>query len=519
MRLIDFVDRGALRSREAECFVDGNVRYTFGEAVDLSNRIARALARDGLLPGDRVAILSSNCALGFICILGLLRADAVLVALNTRNALGDNVHHARESDASWLFFHGDATTQALEIAQSVTGLRHLIPIDRDEAGRDRMLHWLGAVTSEEVVPALPAPPDGLWRLSMTGGTTGRPKLVEQCHRSAELTVATMLALFHYETRPRYLLAAPMTHAAGMFAFAYLAMGGCVVILRKIDAAEVLDAIVSQGVNALFMPPAALYALLAHPRVKEVDYRRLKHFLVGASPVSTEKLLEAMDVFGPVMAQGFGQTEASSLLAYMGPEDYQAAREDSSLSGRLKSCGRATPFVRLAVMDAEGRLLPAGEAGEVVVRTGMLMRGYRGEPEEALRVGAHGWHHTGDIGTIDDEGFVTLLDRKRDLIITGGFNVFPSEVEQVLWRHPAVEDCAVIGVPDDKWGEAVKAVVQLKAGLKVDPVELQSWCRLQLGGVKAPKSIEIWESLPRSAVGKVLRREIRKKYWTAETRQI
>ena len=516
MRLVDFLDAGAQRDPSAVCFSEGGRHWTFAEAIDMSHRIANAFRRDGLVPGDRVGVLAANSASGLMCILGLLRAEATLVALNLRNPAPDNAAHVRRCGVTWLLHDVQANDAAAHIQREAGEALRRFAIDGPEDAPGGLHEWLADSPATPRQPATPEAADGIWRLSLTGGTTGTPKRVEQTFRSAELTVATILALFHYEQRPTYLLAAPMTHAGGMFVFAYLAMGGRIVILPRPQPDAILDAIHAEGVNALFLPTTSLYDLLSHPRVHQIDRSSLRHFLVGASPLSPDRLAEAMDVFGPVMAQGFGQTEGATLLTYMSPSEYEDARRVAP--HRLRSCGRATPFVRVAVMDNEGQLLPPGTIGEIVVRSGMVMRAYRDDPEETARAQRHGWHHTGDIGTMDDQGYVTLLDRQRDLIITGGFNVFPSEVERAMTAHPAVHDCAVVGVPDDRWGEAVKAVVQLRAGVEVDVHTLQSWCRERLGGVKAPKSVEIWSELPRSAVGKVLRREVRKRFWTTD-RQI
>jgi len=224
------------------------------------------------------------------------------------------------------------------------------------------------------------------------------------------------------------------------------------------------------------------------------------------------------VFGPVLTQTYGQAEACMICTFLSPEDHVAALETNKRH-RLASCGRISPLVRLETMDDQGRVLPRGERGEIVVRGALVMKGYYNNPQATEEASAFGWHHTGDIGVIDEDGFVYIVDRKKDMIISGGFNVFPSEVEQVLWGHPAVQDCAVIGVPDDKWGEAVKAVVELKPGTTASAEELIALARDKLGGVKAPKSVDFIAALPRSPVGKVLKKTLREPYWAGRERKI
>jgi acyl-CoA synthetase (AMP-forming)/AMP-acid ligase II len=235
-------------------------------------------------------------------------------------------------------------------------------------------------------------------------------------------------------------------------------------------------------------------------------------------MSVDKLVEAIRVFGPVLTQTYGQAEACMICTFFSPADHVAALE-SNKRHRLASCGRASPLMRLEVMDDDGKILPRGERGEIVVRGGLVMAGYYNNEAATREASTFGWHHTGDIGVIDEDGFVYIVDRKKDMIISGGFNVFPSEVEQVLWSHPAVQDCAVIGVPDDKWGEAVKAVVELKPGVTATEDELIHLAKDKLGGVKAPKSVDFIAALPRSPVGKVLKKTLREPYWAGRERKI
>jgi acyl-CoA synthetase (AMP-forming)/AMP-acid ligase II len=254
-------------------------------------------------------------------------------------------------------------------------------------------------------------------------------------------------------------------------------------------------------------------------VRKGDYGSLRYFVYSAAPMSVDKLREAMDVFGPVMVQAYGQAEAPFVCTVMNADDHVRALADPALAKRLASCGRASPFVRIGVMDAGGRLLPPGERGEVVVQGDLVMKGYYEDPEKTEAALKHGWLHTGDVGYRDEDGYFYIVDRMKDLIVSGGFNISPGEVEQVLWALPAVNDCAVIGVPDSHWGEAVKAVVELKPGASFDAESALAFCRERLGGMKAPTTIEVWEQLPRSAVGKVLKREIRERYWVGQSRRV
>jgi acyl-CoA synthetase (AMP-forming)/AMP-acid ligase II len=259
-------------------------------------------------------------------------------------------------------------------------------------------------------------------------------------------------------------------------------------------------------------------MLALPDVGGRDYSSLIHMLVGAAPTSLEKLKEAIRVFGPVMTEAFGQSEAPAAITAKAPWDYMD--QDGTINERrLASIGRPCVNNTVAILDEEGRELGNGEAGEICIQGQLVTAGYYKNPEATAEVRQFGWHHTGDIGVMDDEGFITIVDRKKDMIITGGFNVFPNEVEQVLNGHAAVQECAVVGVPDDKWGEAVKAVVQLKQGGVCEESTLIELCKQQLGSVKAPKSVDFVDDLPRSPAGKVLKVDLRKAYWGGQSRAV
>ena len=297
----------------------------------------------------------------------------------------------------------------------------------------------------------------------------------------------------------------------------MATGATHVILPHFDAELVMRAIDREKVTHLFLPPTAIYMMLAHPDIGKYDYNSLECFLYAAAPMSVERLKDCLRVFGPIMAQCFGQVEAPMMCTFFPPHEHVAALNGHE--GRLASCGKPALLTAIAIMDDKGKLLPPGERGEIVVRGNLVMLGYYKNPAATEEVSGHGWHHTGDVGYFDEEGFLYIVDRKKDMIISGGFNIFASEVEQVVWSHPAVQDCAVIGIPDEKWGEAVKAVIELKPGKQVSEEEIIALCKERVGSVKAPKSVEFWETLPRSPVGKVLKKNIRERFWAGRSRSV
>jgi fatty-acyl-CoA synthase len=290
------------------------------------------------------------------------------------------------------------------------------------------------------------------------------------------------------------------------------------VMTGFDALEVLRNIERFRVTHLFLPPTAFYALLAHPEVEKFDYSSLRVFLLAASPVSPDKLRKGVEIFGPCMCQCYGQTESPMLLTWLDQKTVAAAAAGDHPK-RLGSCGRATSAVRLAIMDDDGKLLAANQVGEIVARGSLVTPGYYKMPEATAEIRTHGWHHTGDVGYYDEDGYFYIVDRKKDLIISGGFNVYSAEVEAGIMALPQVQECAVIGVPDEKWGEAVKALITLRAGESLTEQEVVVHCKARLGGVKAPKSVEFRDEIPKTAAGKIDRKELRRPYWVGLERDV
>ncbi|MGB6577978.1 MAG: AMP-binding protein, partial [Streptosporangiaceae bacterium] len=319
--------------------------------------------------------------------------------------------------------------------------------------------------------------------------------------------ALTLMSYPFRPRPRYLALAPLTHAAGVLCFPVMTLGGEVVIMPRPDLTEFLGLIEESSITHTFLPPTLIYMLLEHARLAETDTTSLQCLWYGAAPMSVSRLEEALTRIGPVLGQLFGQTEAPMMISTLAPAEH--FRDDGSIATeRLASAGRPTPLTTVAIMDDEGHLLRPGERGEIVARGPLVMAGYYKNPQASAEAARYGWHHTGDIGYLDEDHYLFIVDRAKDMIITGGFNVYSAEVEQVLLAHPAVQDCAVIGLPDEKWGERVTAVVQLRPGQTVTGDEIRAFVKDRLGSVKAPKQVEVWPDLPRSKVGKVLKVDVK-----------
>lgn len=518
MQLIDFFDRGVSLGPQAPCLVEPGGRcLSFGEVEALTHRIANGLEAAGMDAGSQVGFLTLNHLFTMVAVLGTVRSNGVWLPVNARNAAEENVNILARGGCRFLFIHSSFEAQLPLLREAIPELRGVVCIDRALEGAPSLEDWAAQQSAQFFRSA--AEVDDVVAIRGTGGTTGLPKGVLVTHRIYGAMMANWFAAMPVVGRPVHLAVAPMTHAAGAVCFMTMAYGGSTVVLPSAEPGRILEAIAAHGVTQLFLPPTVIYKLLAHPDLRRHDYRSLRYFIYSAAPMSIDKLAEALEVFGPVMVQCYGQAEAPFICTCLTPQDHADILADPALHRRLASCGRASPFVRVSVMDAQGRLLPPGERGELVVQGDIVMKGYYNDPQKTAETLAHGWLHTGDVGYMDADGYFYIVDRLKDLIVSGGFNISPGEIEQVLWTLPAVSDCAVVGVPDAVWGEAVKAVVELKPGQSLDHDAALALCRERLGGMKAPKSIEVWEQLPRSAVGKVLKREIRERFWQGSARRV
>ncbi|MEV5832184.1 AMP-binding protein [Nocardia sp. NPDC052112] len=504
MRLTEYLDKGASLGATAPCLTMNGHTLTYAHVQQLSWRIAHALARSEVRPGERVAILSANDTLAFACVFGIARAGAVWCPINPRNEAAENRELLDLFDCTCLIFQAAFAPLVSAIAPQLPMLRALVCLDGNAAGAPCFDDWVRDCPAD---PWEVEPIDDLAMLVGTGGTTGRPKGVRLTGHNIESMTALTLMSYPFEDRPRYLALAPLTHAAGVLCFPILTLGGEIVVMPAPELGEFLTLIERHQITHTFLPPTLIYMLLDHPALPAANLSSLQCLWYGAAPMSTARLAAALERIGPVMGQLFGQSEAPMMIATLAPKDH--FRPDGSIATeRLSSAGRPTPLTRVAIMDAEGRLLPAGARGEIVVQGPLVMAGYHKNPEATAEASRYGWHHTGDIGYLDADNYLYVVDRAKDMIITGGFNVYSAEVEQALLTHPAVQDCAVIGLSDDKWGERVTAVVQLHVGHAATADELREHTKARLGGVKTPKQVEIWPDLPRSKIGKVLKPEIR-----------
>lgn len=524
MRLVDFLDRSPAMTNSDARFIDldNDVSLSYQEMVNASIHLANLLRKKGVKSQDVVATYAPNSVAAYCCIFAISRVGAAWLPLNTRSTFESNLKLIDKSEAVLLFVD--------------EGIAAANPKFSDRFSDDQLIFLDGqqiaglAFSSLSAAPTLscdfddqhhaPEGDQALVSLLATGGTTGDSKLAEWGSLAWQTFTSIQAQVMPLPDIPAcYLVSAPMTHAAGIASFAVMLQGASILVMDGMVPETLLSVIETYKVTHLFLPPTAIYMLLAHEKVKAHDYSSLRYFWYAAAPMSVDKLKEAIAIFGPVMVQTYGQAEAPMICTFFSAQDHVEALEKGDAS-MLRSCGKPSPQVELEVMDDEGNILPQGQEGEIAVRSSLLMRGYYKNPEATAAIRRDGWQRTGDIGVFDKNGYLAIVDRKHDMIISGGFNVYPSEIEQLIWGHPAIKDCAVIGVPDDKWGEQVTAVVELKdESCKPDEQEIIDYCKKQLGSVKAPKQVLFWDELPRSPVGKVLKKEIRKIFWDEQGRKI
>ncbi|WP_374386050.1 fatty acid--CoA ligase [Sandaracinobacter sp.] len=492
-------------------------RSTSFAALDAhASQVANALLASGVKQGDRIAYVGKNSDHYFELLLGAAKAGVVMVPIGWRLAGPEIAFIADNAEAKILFVGGEMV-EAVKANAELAGGRRIIAM---EAGTDWPAYeaWRDAQPATE--PAVTVKPSDVTIQLYTSGTTGKPKGAMLTHDNLlsgrKISMANPMPWNDWGPDDISLVAMPVAHIGGTgWGLVGLVNGAKGVVAREFDPLKVLDYIEHDRVSKMFMVPAALQIVVRQPRARQVDYSRMKYILYGASPIPLDLLRECMEVFGCGFCQQYGMTETTGTIVYLPPEDHDPAGNQ-----RMRAAGLPLPGVEIKVVDADGNEVPRGEVGEVATRSYANMAGYwKLDEATASTIGSDGWLRTGDAGYMDEDGYLFIHDRVKDMIISGGENVYPAEVESAVYGHPAVAEVAVIGVPDEKWGEAVKAVVVPKPGMTIDPDEIIAFARSRIAAFKAPKSIDVIAALPRNASGKILRRELRAPYWAGKTRQV
>lgn len=505
LSLIDLFDKGVAIEPDRPCLIGTGEVLTYREAQDSSCLIGQSLVRSGVEKGTRIAVLGPNTNRSFECVLGALRAGCTWVPVNARNALEETVYVLDYTDAKVLFYSEIFADQIPDIIARCPKIELVVCVDgKAIEGAHGFVEWTSGASSAWF--EVPVTPDDLATLACSGGTTGRPKGVMTSHRTWAFRIAEVMQRLAHP-KPVHLVAAPMTHGAGGGALELMALGAVHVVQPGFDAAAVFDAIEEHGVTHVFMPPTALYRLLSEPGAAQRNLSSLRYLMCGGAPIPPERMERALEIFGDAFHVGYGGTEFGGGICWHPGAEMRRAIDEGNRR-RLLSCGLPSPLSRVDVRGEDGALLPPGESGEIVIDGYVLASGYHKDEAETAQAYRPEGFYTGDIGYKDEEGWVYISDRRKDMIISGGFNVYPSEIEAVLVRHQAVRDCAVVGLPDEEWGESVTAVIDCEAQTPGLLDELKALCRSSLAGYKVPKSFVFWDSLPKSPVGKVLKRAIR-----------
>ncbi|MFC5818722.1 acyl-CoA synthetase [Nonomuraea harbinensis] len=502
---------------ERTALVDGERRLTYQEMSGWANRIANGLSELGVGKGDRVGLLMPNCLEFIPAMVGIWKSGAAMTQMPARATAEDFCFFLEEVQASTLIYHQAFDDAIAQIRDRLPNLKHVI---RLASGGDTIP---GILDYQETFAAQPtAPPaieladDDLAFVGFTSGTTGVPKGVLQTHATwSHYAITAGLEIGDIRPGEVFAHGAPLTHFTQTFVMPVFMRGGTNVILPGLDLDLLLDAIERERVTATAVVPTIVYMLLDHPRRADADLSSLRTVIYAGSPMAPEGLRRALEAFGPIFVQTYAGTEPGYMTC-LRKEDHRLDTPEGE--ERLASAGRPMYHVDLTIRDPEGRALPVGEIGEICAAQPGQMAGYvnSGLDPEVMQ---DGWVRSGDIGFVDELGYVFIVDRKKDMIVTGGFNVFPRQIEDVLVTHPAVAQCAVIGVPDDKWGEAVKAVVVTRPGAEVTAEELIALVKERKGSVWAPKSIDFAATLPANPSGKIDKRSLRAPYWAGRRRQV
>ncbi len=494
--------------RPAFCSEAGRVTYT--AVADTVGRFQAVLAAWGIGRGHRVALLSANRWESWAAGLAAQALGAATTWLHPLGALEAQLFQLEDAETSLLVVDAAGFgARGGELVARAPGLP-VLTLGAAGYGADllRLAEEAGARTARDL-----SDPEETAALNYTGGTTGRPKGVLRSGGALGQMAVTILAEFELPRRPAYLAVAPISHVTGTNLVPSFLRGGTVHLLPQFEPERMLATIARERVNFALVVPTMVYRLLDDPALSRFDLSSLELLLYGASPMAPSRLAEALERIGPVFSQLYGQSECYPIAAL------PKADHDPTRPELLAACGFPTASSEVALLDAEGRPVPQGQPGEICVRSPIVMVGYWRQPEQTREAFAHGMLHTGDIATMDPEGRLYIVDRKKDLVVTGGFNVYPREVEDVLASHPAVAMAAVVGVPDPRWGEAVKAVVVLRQGARAEAAELIQLVRDRKGAVHAPKLVEFAEALPLTPLGKPDKKALRAREWAGQARNV
>jgi acyl-CoA synthetase (AMP-forming)/AMP-acid ligase II len=515
MQLTQALRRAAQIYPQRTSTVFGERRRTWSETQNRVARLASGLDGMGLKAGDRVALIALNSDRYLEAVYAVLWSGGVVVPGNTRWAPAEHAYALQDSSPSLLF----VDAQFADMARKLPGFDPDRTVFMGDDAPHDLVSFEKLVADNKPLPERAGEGDALACIAYTGGTTGWPKGVMLSHKNMTMAYLTFALACTYEPGLVFLHSAPMFHMAGLSSIlSYTSAGATHVILPSFDPAAVVDAVAKEKVNMALLVPTMIDFVDRTLQVKPADMSSLRKVIYGASPISEALLKRAMKSLPNArLYQGYGQTECGGGVVVLEPDFHVTEGPNARL---LRAAGRPTPGSDMRIVDADMNEVPRGQTGELVVRGPSVMLGYWRKPELTAATVVDGWLRTGDAGYMDDEGFIFLVDRVKDMIVSGGENVYSAEVENALARHAAVLECAVIGIPSDKWGEEVHAIVRLRDGHVPTPDELTAHCGELIANYKRPRSYTFrHEPLPLSAVGKILKAELRKPFWEGRERRV
>jgi len=487
----------------------GSRSVTYDELGMSAKSLARGLQDYGVSKGENIAFLMANCPEYIFCEYALAKIGAIRVPLAVLLSPHDHVYMMNEAECTTLIYHESMGRRVEGMIPELNTVTRFICVG-DKVDPDSG-HLLLSELIDNHPPepaAVDIDPEDLAGIYFTGGTTGRPKGVMLSHRSWFYTYVMEMLDFGFGWEESFLFPTPLTHAGGCLILPVLLRKGRCVILDHFEPESFLKTVEHEKVTMTFLVPTMIYVLLDHPTLDNYNLSSLRNIIYGAAAIAPERLKQALEKFGPVMTQLFGQTEAPMALSALSREEHIVPDPDREKQ-IFSSAGRQTVYTELRLLDDHGNEVPRGEAGEIVVRCPNMMSGYLNNPEATAETIRNGWLHTGDVALQDEEGLIYIVDRKKDMIISGGFNIYPREIEDVLHEHAAVKGVAVVGVPHEKWGEEVRAVVQVHDQGAVDEAELIAFVKQRKGSLVAPKRVYFWDEIPLPNLGKIDKKEIRR----------
>lgn len=522
--LRDFVRRGERLYPTHTAVVCDDHRLTYRELGARARKMAGALAALGIGKGDRVAALLLNCHRYLELYAGCFELGAIVVPLNVRLAVPELVYTLNDAQAVALVVDETLRPLAEAARPALTTVREYVYTGAAGSGAGALPAGMRAY--EQLVGAaaeLREPPDvreeDVAGFFYTSGTTGNAKGVMLTNRNIAANALQIAGIFAPSHHDRVLHSAPMFHlSGGPTGWLYFWYGATHVVQHAFEPAGALALVARERVTRVTWVPTMITMLLAHPSIATTDVSSLKLIAYGASPIAPDRLKQAIATFKCEFIQAYGMTEVAPILTLLLPEEHEPEGDERAVR-RLLSCGREVPGVSLRVVDPEGRDVRPGEVGEIIARGANVMLGYWRKPAETESVLRDGWYYSGDLGMLDEDNYLYVVDRKKDMIVTGGENVYSTEVEAALSSHPAVLEAAVIGVPDEQWGEAVKAIIALRPGMSATAEELIAHCRTLIAGYKCPRSLDFVAALPKSGSGKILKRDLREPYWQGKSRRV